>query len=252
MTVYLSVWHSHCTRARFCDSHASTTDTCKQSRPKQEEGKDQASDICKWLPCTWKLELSLANSYGAWLTSMMSQSQSFPRFEDHSHTEGVRIQPGRTHFSSLFLCDAVMSLQFTHACYFACRCMIAKLASGLFSCWSLLRNNNMATNLQKFTSRYGSRCFAARQWLITAVKPRSFMQCEKKYEWICSTVSTSLKKLLLVWEWTLVRFLYDKRSPWKNQQRQAMLYWKSDWSLCMRSQTYPALVCTVSDADKSC
>ena len=37
-----------------CSSHASATATCKQSRPKQGEGKDQASDTYKWLPCTWK------------------------------------------------------------------------------------------------------------------------------------------------------------------------------------------------------
>jgi len=38
---------------------------------------------------------------------------------------------------------------------------VAKVASGLFYCWSLLRSNNMATNLQKFTLYYGSRRFVA-------------------------------------------------------------------------------------------
>jgi len=37
----------------------------------------------------------------------------------------------------------------------------AKLASGLFYCWSLLCNNNMAADLQRLTWIYGSRCFAA-------------------------------------------------------------------------------------------
>jgi len=37
---------------------------------------------------------------------------------------------------------------------------VAKLASGLFYCWSLLYNNNMATNLM-FTSSYDIRRFAA-------------------------------------------------------------------------------------------
>jgi len=37
-----------------CSSHASATATCEQRRPKQGEGKDQASDTYKWLPCTWK------------------------------------------------------------------------------------------------------------------------------------------------------------------------------------------------------
>jgi len=39
---------------------------------------------------------------------------------------------------------------------------VAKVASGLFYCWSLLRNNNMATNLQKFTLYYRNRRFVAR------------------------------------------------------------------------------------------
>ena len=31
-----------------------------------------------------------------------------------------------------------------------------KVASGLFCCWSLLRNNTVATNPQRFTLYYGS------------------------------------------------------------------------------------------------
>jgi len=40
-----------------CSSHASATAACEQSRPKQGEGKDQASDTYEWLSCTWKLAL---------------------------------------------------------------------------------------------------------------------------------------------------------------------------------------------------
>jgi len=36
---------------------------------------------------------------------------------------------------------------------------VVKLASGLFRCWSLLRNNNMATNLHRFTSSNGRKGF---------------------------------------------------------------------------------------------
>jgi len=39
--------------------------------------------------------------------------------------------------------------------------LVARLASGLFNCWSSLRNNNTALNLQTFTSTYGSRRFTA-------------------------------------------------------------------------------------------
>jgi len=38
---------------------------------------------------------------------------------------------------------------------------VAKLASGLFYCWSLSCNNNTATNLQMFTSSYDIRRFVA-------------------------------------------------------------------------------------------
>jgi len=50
-------------------------------------------------------------------------------------------------------------LQFTHVPSFACTGGLRK--SGLFYCWSLLPNNNMATNLQKFTLYCGSRRFVA-------------------------------------------------------------------------------------------
>jgi len=38
---------------------------------------------------------------------------------------------------------------------------VTKVASGLVYYWSSLRNNNMATNLQRFTLYYGSRRFVA-------------------------------------------------------------------------------------------
>jgi len=49
-----------------------------------------------------------------------------------------------------------------HSCPLLClQRRVAKVASGLFYCWSLLRRNTMATNLQKFTLYYGSRFFVA-------------------------------------------------------------------------------------------
>ena len=39
---------------------------------------------------------------------------------------------------------------------------VVKVASGLFCTWSLLRNNTVATNPQRFTLYYGSRWFVAR------------------------------------------------------------------------------------------
>ena len=49
-----------------------------------------------------------------------------------------------------------------HSCPLFClQRRVAKVASGFFYCWSLLRDNNMATNLQRFTVYYGSRRFVA-------------------------------------------------------------------------------------------
>jgi len=38
---------------------------------------------------------------------------------------------------------------------------VVRVVSGLFYCWSLLRNYYMATNIQMFTSSYDSRRFVA-------------------------------------------------------------------------------------------
>jgi len=43
------------------------------------------------------------------------------------------------------------------------------IAKALFRCWSLLRNNNMATNLQRFTSIYRKRRFAALRLLNSVI-----------------------------------------------------------------------------------
>ena len=69
-----------------------------------------------------------------------------------------------------------MSLQFTHGRSFACRGMLARIASGLFWCWALLRNNYMATNLQRFSLLVVRRfdddatqpvSFCRRMWLLS-------------------------------------------------------------------------------------
>jgi len=93
---------------------------------------------------------------------------------------------------------------------------VAKVASGLFYCWSSLRNNTVATHLQRFTLNYVSRRFvvwllnahilagnAARQWHADRGKPRTFVRCEKKHECVCSNASTSLKNPLLVRVWPM-------------------------------------------------
>jgi len=63
----------------------------------------------------------------------------------------------RVRFTVILSCSDEFAV---HSCPLLClkRCVV-KVASGLFYFWSLLRNDNMATNLQRFTLYYGSRRF---------------------------------------------------------------------------------------------
>jgi len=58
-----------------------------------------------------------------------------------------------------------------HSCPLIClQRQVAKLAGGLFRCWSFLRNNNMPSNRRVFTSSYSSRLFAASDcWTQTSL-----------------------------------------------------------------------------------
>ena len=65
----------------------------------------------------------------------------------------------RVRFTVIVTCSDELAV---HSCPLLClQRWIAKVTSGLFYCWSLLRNNNMATTLQRFTLYYGSKCFVA-------------------------------------------------------------------------------------------
>jgi len=76
-----------------------------------------------------------------------------------------------------------------------CETRGCELASGLYHRWSLLCNNNMATNLQRFTSNNGRRGGVFRMWLLNASgycsetvtaasgKARNLILCEEKHEW---------------------------------------------------------------------
>ena len=65
----------------------------------------------------------------------------------------------RATFTVLVSCSDELAV---HSCsLFFLQRQVAKLASGLFYCWSLLRNYNMATDLQRFTSSNGRRRFSA-------------------------------------------------------------------------------------------
>jgi len=64
----------------------------------------------------------------------------------------------RARFTVLVSCSGELAI---HSCPLLClQRQVSKSASGLFYCWSLLCNNNMATNLLLFTSSYDSRRFA--------------------------------------------------------------------------------------------
>jgi len=76
----------------------------------------------------------------------------------------------RTRFTVLVSCSHELAV---HSCpLLGLQSQVAKLASELFHRWSLLRNNNMATNRQKFTSSCSSKrfavcvCGAQTSWLV--------------------------------------------------------------------------------------
>jgi len=71
----------------------------------------------------------------------------------HSHCTWAK-------FTVLVLCrDELLTV---HSCPLTCQQrQFVKLGNGLFYFWPLQRNNNMATNIQRFTSSCGNRCFAA-------------------------------------------------------------------------------------------
>jgi len=116
----------------------------------------------------------------------------------------------RVRFTVIVWCSDELAI---HSCPLLClQKRVAKVASGLLYCWSLLRNNNMATNVQRFTLHYALCCMrllnvhiltgnAARQWHANSGKPRTFILCEKKQEWVHSNASTSLNNPLLVRVW---------------------------------------------------
>jgi len=73
----------------------------------------------------------------------------------------------RVRFTVVVSCSDELAV---HSCPLLClQRWVAKVASGFFCCWSLLRNNHMATNLQRFTLYYGGRCFVAWNcWMQTS------------------------------------------------------------------------------------
>jgi len=73
----------------------------------------------------------------------------------------------RVRFTVVVSCNDELAV---HSCPLLClQRWVAKFASGLFYCWSSLCNNNMATNLQRFTLYYSSRRFVAWDcWMQTS------------------------------------------------------------------------------------
>ena len=65
----------------------------------------------------------------------------------------------RVRFTLIVWCSDKLAI---HSCPLVClQRQVAKVARGFFYCWSFLRNNNMATDHQRFTLNYGSRRFVA-------------------------------------------------------------------------------------------
>jgi len=115
-------------------------------------------------------------------------------------------------YSIMSCCDELA----VHTCPLLClQRRVAKGASGLFYCWSSLRNNSNKSAKVHFILRQQAFCCmrllnahilgvnAARQWHADSGKPRAFILCENKHEWISSNASTSLKNPLLVGVWPM-------------------------------------------------
>jgi len=65
----------------------------------------------------------------------------------------------RVRFTVAVLCSDELAV---HSCLLLClQRWVANVVSGLFYCWSLLRNNIMTTNLQRFTLYHCGRRFVA-------------------------------------------------------------------------------------------
>jgi len=93
----------------------------------------------------------------------------------HSHCTRVR-------FTVLVPCSDELAV---HSYPLLClQRQVAKLASGFFCCWSSLRNNNMATYLQRVASCYGNGHFAACNcWKQTFVAACLFSLNEPSLFW---------------------------------------------------------------------
>jgi len=88
---------------------------------------------------------------------------------------------------------------------------VAELGSGFSCCWSLLRNNIMVhfrMLLLSWTQVSWQKCSESETVIADSGKPRSFILCEKKPEWIYSNVTTSLKYPLQVWDWVCDRYVW--------------------------------------------
>jgi len=105
------------------------------------------------------------------------------------------------------LCGKSAQLATLVPCFAYLQRQVAKLECWLVYCWSLLRNNNMATNLHVFTSSYGNRRFVACEcWTQVMQGDSEFWERIATY-FIASCAKRSmisLKNPLLVWDWTLL------------------------------------------------
>ena len=71
----------------------------------------------------------------------------------------LTLHKSQVHSYSIVSCCEKLAVHTCRLLYLQRR--VAEVVSGLFYCWSLLRNNSMATNSQRFTLYYGGRRFVA-------------------------------------------------------------------------------------------
>ena len=116
-------------------------------------------------------------------------------------------------------CRAVMSLQFTYVPSFACRGRLRKLRRGcstvVLYCvtmnWQQICKGSFrvpVAGVLLACDCWTQASYQAMQRDSDGGKPRAYILCEKKHEWICSNIFTSLKNPFSVRcdKWLIWRF----------------------------------------------
>jgi len=136
ITFYLPAWHSHCTRDKTED--VLIHETSFLVRHDSPAGVTTCCD------------------HYCWISQARIVVTRWKQFQAGDFLKKLTAKAKLPSFTVLVWCSDELAI---HS-YPLLRLLtqnVTKLGSALFCCCSLLRNNNMATNLQRFTSSYDLR-----------------------------------------------------------------------------------------------